>query len=173
MTDVLQTTAVRKAERRLVDAIASLNLQTIQFLAEELGQDTKVYAHTWTDCPMTLAQRVGNSLAGKTNYMGRKNVGAFASAWDAYMSAVTESAAKGGVYDATELTNGHGVRTVRRIAQEELDQRKSSRFERVKQSVREATTTECVRETIGQQESQAIYEAITGGPSHPNTAIDI
>lgn len=174
MTDVLETPAVRKAERALVAAIADLNLQTIKFLANDLGQDTEVFAYNWNDCPMTLAQRVGNTLVGKTDYIRRKNVNAFASAWDAYMLVVESEAKKSGVEGTRSvLTNGHGVSTVRRIAQEELSQRDSSRYEKVKRAVRETVTTECVRETIGQQESQAIYEAIVGGPALPNTAIDI
>lgn len=173
MTDVLQSPQVRKAERRLVAAIADLNLSTIKYLANDLGK-SEVRAHTWSDCPMTLAQRVGNSLAGKTDYQSRKNVGNFATAWDSYMTVIREVNKASTNPDEKYGTIGFGVEVIQGIATEELAQRDSSIYQRAKKVVREATTTECVRETIGQGESEAIYNAIVGGgPEVPNTAIDV
>lgn len=172
MTSVLETPAVKKAERALVSAISSLNLQTIKYLANDLGK-SEVYSHTWDDCPMTLAEKVGNTLVGKTSYISRNNVQSFAHAWDHYMSVVREENGITHTNDKSLLTNGFGVGVVQRLAQEELAQREGSIYQRAKQAVREAVTTECVRETLGQKESEAIYNAIVGGPSNPNTAIDI
>lgn len=173
MQEILNDPAVRKAERALVSAISSLNLQTIKFLANDLGNGHAVNAHTWNDCPMTLAQKVGNTLMGKTNYMKRDNVAAFASAWDSYMSQVGLAANRASIpHDSEVRTNGFGVQQVRRIASTELAQRESSRFSRMKQSIIDKNTTECARETLSMQESEALLAAIMGTPQAPDQVIN-
>lgn len=158
------------AERRLRKAISGLNLKTIQFLASDLGQGDAVRDSTWNDCPMTLAQRVGNTLIGKTHYQGRTNVQAFATAWDGFMGTAREYSP---VEELHSLTNGFGVKVVHDLAQAELDSRSTSRIEQGKQRFMERMTTDCARETISQEETDQIWAAILGNPPTEKNVLPI
>lgn len=149
---------IERATKVLSKAIADLNRETIEFLAHDLGKDgSVVHAWTWNDCPMTLAQRIGNTLVGKTDYQNRSNVGAFASAWDSFMTKVSDHYRD--AESTKQLTNGFGVGVVSELARGEL-RRRASRRKSLGDKILEKTTTACVREALAETEIREILVAM-------------
>lgn len=156
-TSVASDKQVESATKRLSRAISKLNRETIEFLAHDLGNHT-TYSNTWKDCPMTLAQKIGNSLKGKTEYTSRGNVNEFAMAWDSFMETMNDR--YGSQAESREkLTNGFGVGVVQELAKGDLRRRASTR-KALGDKIMQRTTTACVREALAETQIREILVAM-------------
>lgn len=170
-TSVVTDKQVELATKKLSKAISKLNRETIEFLAHDLQNHT-TYSNTWKDCPMTLAQKIGNTLKGATEYKSRSNVTDFAEAWDSFMMLMNDRYGHQ-AHSKKQLTNGFGVGVVSELAKGDLRRRAASR-KSFGDKIMERTTTACVREALAEDQIRDILVAM--GQQHklavPDNLID-